>query len=392
MHRRRVVTLLATGLASPAVGASGVPEARRLPDSRRLPASVAAPPLDPDSVARLIAGVPPASDHPLADRLVATADWIAHRDWVRPRWAEVERRLDAMRRWADSELRLPDAHRRTLLYPFSGPDFSNADALFPMHPRLVMFGLERPGRLPEIERLDAAQFARLLGDVRYALSDLIERNHFVTDYMTRQLTSPFLKGTLPVITASMVLSGHRIVSIEPLDPFPELTREYAAADPRSGAFRPPILLRGARVSFAEADGRIRTLEYYSLDATDRALRWYPGFLDLLSASRPASVLLKSASYLLHDGQFASTRERLMQTADIVVQDDTGIPFRRLQESGWAVRLYGVYTPPLRSLRYAAQPDLEAAYRAAPTAPTLGFPFGYHGRDGRSAMQVARRGP
>ena len=87
----------------------------------------------------------------------------------------------------------------------------------------------------------------------------------------------------------------------------------------------------------------------------------------------------------------STRERLMQTADVVVQDDTGIPFRRLQEGGWAVRLYGVYTPPLKSLRYGAQPDLEAAYRTATAVAPLDFPFGYHGREGRSALLVARRG-
>ncbi len=385
MDRRRVVSLLASGLAAPTALASG------LPDSHRLPGAPSAARLDPDTIARLIAGVTPASGHPLADRLAASADWREHRDWVRPRWAEVERRLDAMRRWADAELRLPDAARRTLLYPFSGPDFANADALFPTHPKLVMFGLERPGRLPEIERFDATQFARLLADVRYALSDLIERNYFVTDYMTRQLTSPFLKGTLPVITASMVLTGHRVVSIEPLDPFPDLTREYSAPDPRAGQVRPPIMLRGARVTFAESDGQSRTLDYYSLDATDRALRWYPGFLDLLGGARPASVLLKSASYLLHDGQFASTRERLMQTADVVVQDDTGIPFRRLQEGGWAVRLYGVYTPPLKSLRYGAQPDLEAAYRTATAVAPLDFPFGYHGREGRSALLVARRG-
>ncbi len=80
----------------------------------------------------------------------------------------------------------------------------------------------------------------------------------------------------------------------------------------------------------------------------------------------------------------------MATADVVVQDDTGIPYRHLQDGGWAVKLYGVYTPPLKPMRYAAQPDLEAAYRSAGVVPGLDFPFGYHGRDGRSAMLVARR--
>jgi len=35
---------------------------------------------------------------------------------------------------------------------------------------------------------------RLLADVRTAVGDLIERNYFITSHMTRQLTTPQLKG------------------------------------------------------------------------------------------------------------------------------------------------------------------------------------------------------
>jgi hypothetical protein len=175
--------------------------------------------------------------------------------------------------------------------------------------------------------------------------------------MTRQLTSPYVKGTVPVIAVMMALSGQRIASIEPLDPFPTLSREHAVPELREGVGRPRNPLRGVRIAFGARGAALRTLDYYSLDATDRELRWYPQFLDLVAAARPATVFLKSASYLLHDGQFSATRYTLMATAYVVVQDDTGIPYRRLQDGGWAVKLYGVYTPPLKAMRYAAQPDL-----------------------------------
>jgi hypothetical protein len=342
------------------------------------------------AAAQLMAGITPAPGDPVIDRFVALDAFRSHQAWMREQWAPVRARLSAMETWRDQNIRVPDARNRTMLYPFSGPDFLNAYALFPTHARYVFFSLERPGRLPELERLDAMQFGRLLAHLRYALSDIFERNYFITDYMTRQLTSPYVKGTVPVIAVMMALSGQRIASIEPLDPFPTLSREHAVPELRAGFERPRIPLRGVRIAFGARGAALRTLDYYSLDATDRELRWYPQFLDLVAAARPATVFLKSASYLLHDGQFSATRDTLMATADVVVQDDTGIPYRRLQDGGWAVKLYGVYTPPLKAMRYAAQPDLEAAYRSAITVPALDFPFGYHGRDGRSAMLVARR--
>jgi len=188
----------------------------------------------------------------------------------------------------------------------------------------------------------------------------------------------------------MALTGHRIVSIEGADPFPELTREYLRPDARQ---RPRKPLRGAKITYAragDAAGRVRTLEYYSLDATDRALRFYPEFLDYVGRRQPATGFLKSASYLLHDEQFSGTREMLLRRTDVVVQDDTGIAYRHLAAAGWGVKLYGVYTMPIKPLEYGKQPDLEAAFRTAGPVPSLDFPFGYRGKDGRSTLLLARR--
>ena len=355
-----------------------------------VPQLPAATPSDATTVAQVLAGIEPAPGDARIDRLVASAEWRAHRDWVQARWAEVRVRLASMVRWRESSLALADCDRRTLIYPFSGPDFLNANAMFPDHARYVFFSLERPGALPDIAALSERQQARVLEDVRNALQDIFERNYFITDYMTRQLTTPYLKGTVPVMAVMMALTGHRIVSIEPVDPFPELTREYSRPDARS---RPKKLLRGARITFAragDAAGRLRTLEYYSLDATDRALHWYPDFIDYVGRPQPATAFLKSASYLLHDEQFARTRELLLTRTDVVVQDDTGIALRHLTAAGWGVRLFGVYTTPIKSLAYGRQPDLEVAFKAAGTVPPIDFPFGYQGKDGRSTLLLARR--
>src|SRR5512147_2564703 len=112
------------------------------------PASTAAP--DANVVAQVLAGIEPAAGDPRIDRIVATPEWRAHREWVQARWEKVQARLASMSLWREESLSFSDVVDRTLLYPFSGPDFLNANAMFPDHPRYVFFSLEKPGSLPAI--------------------------------------------------------------------------------------------------------------------------------------------------------------------------------------------------------------------------------------------------
>jgi hypothetical protein len=207
--------------------------------------------------------------------------------------------------------------------------------------------------------------------------------------MNKQLTTPWIRGTVPVMGAMMALMNLRIVRIEPIDLFPELTHAYDAADT---AKRPRRIMKGVRIDFVGIHGGApQHLYYFAVDATDKALDFYPGFLDWVAQHRPATVLLKSASYLLHDNQFEKTRSMILATADFVIQDDTGIPYRFLKHSPWHVRLYGRYNRPvMKGLRFGYQTDLEAAYKAQPDLPELPFPFGYHWRGRKSGLLIANR--
>ena len=339
------------------------------------------------ATAQIMAGIVPVAGDPVFDRLVGSAAFLEHHKWMADRWALMRNRISAIELWRARELKIPGASNRTLLYPFSGPDFINAYAFFPNHPLYIFFSLERPGRLPDLESVTADQFGDLLRDVRHAFRDIFERNYFITDYMSKQLATPWLRGSVPIIATMMVLMQFRIVGIEPIDLYPELTASYQAMESR----RPRKLLRGVRIAYSDSSGGpLRQLYYFSLDATDKALEFYPRFLDWVAGHRPTSVLLKSASYLLHDGQFEKTRALILQHADYVIQDDTGIPYRFLNQSPWQVRLYGHYTKPIKGLRYGYQADLESAYRAKPHRSELPFPFGYHWRGKQSGLLIATR--
>jgi hypothetical protein len=339
------------------------------------------------ATAQILAGIAPNPPDPALQRLVETDAFKEHQRWMTTSWSQVRGRLESMDNWRSQELKIAPAQKKTLLYPFSGPDFLNAYALFPEHGRYVFFSLERPGTLPDLESVTAVNFAKLLQDVRSAFRDIFERNYFITSYMTRQLTTPWVRGSVPVMATMMALMNRRIVRIEPVDLFPELNRIYDQPE----AKRPRVLMRGVRMEFAQPNsGTIQQLYYISLDAADKALEFYPDFIGWAAQHRPATALIKSASYLLHDPQFAKTRALLLESADVVVQDDTGIPYRFLSQEPWQVKLYGRYQKPIRPMGYAYQKDLEAAFNAKSAPADLPFPFGYHWRGKQSGLIVAQR--
>jgi len=341
------------------------------------------------ATAQVLAGIQPAAGDPAIDQLTKLEAFAEHQKWMTAQWGQARARISAMDNWRAQELKVPGTQNRTMLYPFSGPDFFNAYALFPNYPRYIFFSLERPGTMPDLESVTPVQFAKLLQDVRSAFRDIFERNYFITDYMNKQLTTPWIRGTVPVMTTMMALMQLRIVRIEPLDLFPELTRAYDAPDVQR---RPHRIMRSVRMDFVGTNGGApQQLYYFAVDATDKQLDFYPGFLDWVAQHRPATALLKSASYLLHDNQFEKTRNMILATADFVIQDDTGIPYRFLGQSPWHVRLYGRYNKPnMKGLRYGYQADLESAYRAKGDLPELPFPFGYHWKGKQSGLLIANR--
>jgi hypothetical protein len=339
------------------------------------------------ATAQILAGITPNPSDAALKRLLETETFKEHQQWMTTNWNQARNRIQTMEDWRSQEIKISGAQKKNLLYPFSGPDFLNAYVFFPDHARYDFFSLERPGTLPDLESVTPMQFAKLLQDVRSAFHDIFERNYFITSFMTKQLTTPWIRGTVPVMATMMALLDRRIVRIEPLDLFPDLTHAYDLPD----AKRPPVLMRAVRIEFASSGASsTQQLYYVSLDASDKALEFYPEFLNWVGQYKPATVLIKSASYLLHDHQFSKTRAMLLDAADVLVQDDTGIPYRYISQTPWQVKLYGRYHRPIRPMTYGYQKDLEAAYNARHEQNSLPFPFGYHWRGHQSGLIVARR--
>ena len=418
----RTLSLLVFISALPVVPASALtPAGAASPQGLRVSTDIGGA-VKVNSAARLLAGMTPT--YPGHFGLAETQAWKEHSAAMRAAWSQVSSsRVAAMSAWRDSAISSTCPSGKTLLYPFSGPDFFNAYWLFPDCENYVLFGLEHIGEVPDVESVAERDAGRLLSDVRASVSDLLDRNYFITENMSRQLRTAQLRGVTPLLIIPMALSEVEILRIVPHDlPRQVRARSLAAVTPAPVTPEPsaamttevsgstataPLMtkkiakaqrgpmrqLNGITIEFRKpGSSAIQRLHYFTLDATDNGLEHYPEFLTFINGLAPTSTFLKAASYLLHGREFQKLRNTLLNVSDFLVQDDTGLPFWTLQPKRWDIRLYGKYETPIPPFERTFQATLDKAYRAARPDP-LPFEFGYSysdKRDNRSNVLVGRK--
>jgi len=318
--------------------------------------------------AQLLAGREPESTDADVQSLVADPEWRKHRDAIHAARAKLQKRLELTEAWRKEHLPAMGPGS-TLLYPFSGPDFLNAYALFPEADTYVFFGLESPGEVPNLAGVAPARREKLFADLRFSLNNLIARNFFVTSYMMKDLHTDALHGTIPVMLAMMGLLDLQVVGVEPYQPW------AAQHTPRA-----------VRIEFLNPrTQRHQTLLYVAQDVSDAHLARVPQFIPWFEQFPQPTVFLKSASYLLHGVEFKILRKSILRQGQVLVQDDTGVPFHLLRDAGFDIRLYGQYEQPIKDFVAYYQPDLDQAFQKTGNDKPLPFPFGYswymHGRSG-----------
>ncbi len=133
----------------------------------------------------------------------------------------------------------------------------------------------------------------------------------------------------------------------------------------------------------------RRTTYYFRWNLGKGVEDYPGFLEFVKKQGRSETLIKSASFLLHWGQFNTIREFILANSERITQDDTGVPYATFQKRGWKVKLYGKYLQPDRPFTKQFQKDMVAAYEE-PGVGELGFAIGYGASRRPSNMQIAEK--
>ena len=109
----------------------------------------------------------------------------------------------------------------------------------------------------------------------------------------------------------------------------------------------------------------------------------------MANNSPGTTFIKSASYLLHGGEFSNVRRAILANSSAVLQDDSGIPFRFYQDEAWSTELFGNYVRTLDMFKAYYQADLRGAYTAADPQP-LKFGVGYTFTPSETCLILAGR--
>ena len=254
-----------------------------------------------DDTAKFLAGMTPSADSPLTP-LTKDPAWQRHARFFDTAFAQLEQRqISKIRAWSDTNLAAP---KPTMFYMFSGPDFLYANAFYPKATTYVLSALEPPGAVPDLTKLPRGGVGAALYNVERSLGSILSFSFFITKQMKVDLHAGQISGTLPILYVFLARSGKTVRDVS------SITLDDQGVVHPGSETAAPNAVRGTRILFAGSDGVERTLYYFSTDLSNPGVR-ASGFLKFCSTLAPGNSLIKSASYLLHSGNFATVRDYIL---------------------------------------------------------------------------------
>jgi hypothetical protein len=325
--------------------------------------------------ANLLAGYDAAG--PLA-ALSSGAGVKTHRDAFQASWAKLDaRQLDKVKAFANTEV-VPRSGSGPLFYPFSGPDFLYASALFPKASSYFLTGLEPVGAVPNLSAMTAAELNASLAGLRKSLYAVLNFSFFKTNDMRVDFRRDKFQGVVPVLLTFAVKSGYQVHSVQFFTVDKNGTR--CNTDAQNLAKVSPGTITGVDLGLKNST-RTTSVTYVSADIGDNGMARTPQYAGLVRNLKPTAAFLKSASFLLHKGYFSNIRNLLMEQSPIILQDDSGIPYRDYAKAGWKETFYGNYVRPIPLFGNFLQNDLTAAFKAkGSTALEFGIGYRYGKKD------------
>ncbi|MDP1583561.1 MAG: hypothetical protein Q8M18_09055 [Bradyrhizobium sp.] len=332
-----------------------------------------------NDTARFLAGMAPSADSPLTP-LTGTPTWRRHAKFFDNAFAQLEQRqLSKIRNWTETNLAAP---RPTMFYMFSGPDFLYADAFYSKASTYVLSALEPVGSVPDLTRLSSGGIGSALYNIERSLGSILSFSFFITKQMKTDLKAGQLSGTLPILYVFLARSGKTIRDVSPIALDDKGAAYFANENPG------PNATRGVRILFAGSDGAEKTLYYFSTDLSNSGVR-VSGFLKFCATLAPGNSLLKSASYLLHSGNFTTVRDFILANSATIIQDDSGVPLAHYDRKQWRFFPFGRYAGPIDEFPGRYQPAYADLFRRS---QPMDFGIGYRWRTHESNLLLSVKLP
>ncbi len=338
-----------------------------------------------NGTARFLAGLKGRPGGPFAE-LEDTVEWREYARTMDASWARLDQRqLASVRAFQKRELSSEKHNSSFVFYPFSGPDVLYATSFFPDSKLYVLAGLEPVGHMRTSASYQKEKLDRDLSGWNQALASILGRSFFVTSEMDRQFHGRVADGLLPMILLLLTHSGFDIEGFR----YGHLSEigEFVMDSPEPLGKQKHM---GVEIRFHRpGETASRQMFYFSTDLGP-AFQRDPGFSRFLTHLGKAETLVKSCSFLLHWGTCNAIRSHILKNSTLILEDDTGVPFRYLQSADWQVELFGEYSAPDRPFKKQYQQDLAEAFAEKAKIKKLGFSLGYGYNRRPSSMILARK--
>lgn len=343
-----------------------------------------------NDIARYLAGMKQEDESRLTD-LEKNFIWQKYAVSSDSTWARLERRqLSKIKTWASQELPTPHSSLPTIFYPFSGPDFLNVFNFFPNNKKYVLIGLEPVGIVPDVEKIPTDSLNKYFSSIRKSMDDVLNISFFKTNEMKEDFQNEELEGTLPVLFIFLVRTGNKIVDVQPIEigDSGKITNSSFASVEKHDAKK----MNGVEIIFENKNGsEQQSLCYFSVDLSDVSLKKKNNFAAFLNQLGSVTTYLKSASYLMHKSYFSIIRNHILNQSELLLQDDSGIPFHFFEKEKWSISLFGIYKKPISLFKNWEQEDMRNAYQdSINKAKSLPFGIGYSWHSGQSNLLLARK--
>jgi len=322
-----------------------------------------------DDQARFLAGLPVTAGSPLAT-WQSTSDYLDHVKVMNAKWKTLSERLDKATAWQQAELAPRIDGSRNLVYFFGGPDAVHAIRLFPDAPTYLLAGLEPVGMVEAPEKLKFKDVHTAIDSISWTLRTFVDKSFFRTTEMGKDLQGQRIKGVLPVLLVMLSRSGAVIDGTT----FFEIDAKGAPVA-KGGGEKWGDGIPGVRITFHLDGKKPQEMLYVRANVINDSVAAKPGLLTFVRSLGPANGFLKSASFILHDREFATIRSVLLETCAAIVEDDSGVPLRAFPKGEWDPTCFGKYMAPRDPFEKHYQRDLDKACAEQPPRP-LPFMIGY----------------
>lgn len=249
-----------------------------------------------------------------------------------------EQQLDKVTIFSEQYLK-PLYKYRSVFYPFGGPDLFYPVTLFPNAENYTIVGLE-PIRVPG--NYSASSTNNLI------FKDILRSGFFVTKNMQRTIRK---EGVLPVFLHEIRLLGGVILDVN-VESSNLLTITF------------------------KLNSTVKTLRYLSVNLANYSLK--PRTIAYLTDNKLVEVvMIKSCSYTLHFKDFSIIRQFILDNANAIIQDDSGVPIKYIGTDLFNIDTYGNYRKPFgKDWTPLQQPLLAKMYSEQSNKVKLDFCYGY----------------